>query len=183
MVVLLFVIAFSYLIFLNLDKQSSVPKQALSTEVQKEGPVYPVRLTIPSINVDAKVEGVGITEDGAMDVPNNTIDVGWYKLGSSPGEVGSAVIAGHLNGIKGEPGVFKNLDKLKPDDKIYVYNDKGLTATFVVRKSLTFDPGYADEVFSPKDSGIHLNLITCDGSWDEIKKSYSKRLVVFSDIL
>lgn len=189
--VLLSIISFSSLTFLILDKQSPVvnanspivPEQVLSSEVQKKSPALPVRLIIPSLNVDATVKGVGITEDGAMEVPNNTIDLGWYKLGSSPGEVGNAVIAGHFNGINGEPGVFKDLSKLKPGDKIYVVNDRALTTTFMVRESRTFKPGFADEVFSSKDTGIHLNLITCDGSWDEVKKSYTKRLVVFSDIL
>lgn len=57
----------------------------------------------------------------------------------------------------------------------------GTSTAFVVRESRLFDPGYADEVFSRND-GVYLNLITCDGVWDEAKNSYSKRLVVFADI-
>jgi hypothetical protein len=52
---------------------------------------------------------------------------------------------------------------------------------FVVRESRTYNPGYAEEVFSAND-GAHLNLVTCDGVWDGAKKSYSKRLVIFADI-
>ncbi len=57
-----------------------------------------------------------------------------------------------------------------------------MSATFVVVKKQIFDSGYADEVFSRND-GAYLNLITCDGLWDGVKKSYSKRLVVFSDVI
>ena len=119
----------------------------------------PVRLIIPSINVDTNVQRVGVTPEGEMGVPTNTYEAGWYELGPRPGQRGSAVIAGHLNGLSGEAGVFADLGKLKEGDKVYV----------------------EDEVFTRSDS-TYLNLITCDGLWDETKKSYGKRLVVFADI-
>lgn len=50
-------------------------------------------------------------------------------------------------------------------------------------ESRTYNPGHADEVFHQGDDGSHLNLITCDGVWDGVEKSYSKRLVIFADIV
>lgn len=79
------------------------------------------------------------------------------------------------------PGVFFNLYKLKIGDKVYVEDDKGVTVTFIVQGSRIYDSGYAEEVFN-SNSGTHLNLITCDGVWDGVKKSFTKRLVVFADI-
>lgn len=116
-----------------------------------------------------------------MEVPDNSVDVGWFKLGPLPGQRGSAVFAGHFDGKNGEIGVFTDLYKLKKGDTVYVTDDKGISTTFVVRESRTYDPGYAEEVFSQNDQA-HLNLVTCDGVWDGTKKSYSKRLVVFTDI-
>ncbi len=139
-----------------------------------------MRLKIPRINVDAAIEYVGVTPRGAMEVPNNTADVGWFKLGPRPGEKGSAVISGHFDGKNGEAGVFNNLHKLEKGDKLYIKDGKGTTTAFVVRESRTYDPGYAEEVFSLNDS-VHLNLVTCDGIWDKNKKNYTKRLVVFAD--
>lgn len=156
-------------------------KQVLAAGTQSAAQGFPVRLKIPSINVDAAVELVGVSSSGAMDVPKKTADVGWFNLGPRPGEKGSAVIAGHFNGIYGEDTVFTNLDKLKVGDKIFVEDDKGATISFVVRESRVYDPGYAEDVFSSND-GVYLNLITCDGIWDGAKKSFSKRLVVFADI-
>jgi LPXTG-site transpeptidase (sortase) family protein len=143
-------------------------------------PGIPVLLTIPVINVLAAAQQVGVTESGNMDVPGNTVDVAWFKLGPRPGEKGSAVIAGHLDGTNGEAGVFIDLYKLKKGDMVYVKDDTGTTITFVVRESRIYNPGYAEEVFSSND-GVHLNLITCDGAWNGSAKSYSKRLVVFAD--
>lgn len=157
-------------------------KQVLGIEAQKISQGFPVRLIIPAINVNASIQQLGVTQSGEMDVPNNTVDVGWFKLGSRPGEKGSAVIAGHLNGKNGEAGVFTNLYKLKQGDKLYIEDDKGVSITFVVRENRAYDSGYAEDVFSSSDSA-HLNLITCNGVWDKNKKSYTKRLVVFADIL
>ena len=147
----------------------------------KVSPNLPVRLIIPVIGVNAKIQYVGVTPEGTMAVPSNATDVGWFKLGPRPGEKGSAVIAGHLDKENGEAGVFINLYKLKKGDKLYTEDGRGTSITFVVQESRTYDPGYANDVFSGTGSA-HLNLITCDGVWDGTKKSYSKRLVVFADI-
>lgn len=116
-----------------------------------------------------------------MEVPSNIIDVGWFKLGSRPGEKSSAVISGHIDGNEGEAGVFNNLHKLQQGDALYIKDDKGAVITFVVRESRIYNPGFAEEVFSTNDNA-HLNLITCDGVWDSDKKSYTKRLVVFASV-
>jgi LPXTG-site transpeptidase (sortase) family protein len=133
------------------------------------------------INVNAGIQRVGLTPKREMEVPTNTTDVGWFMLGPRPGEVGSAVIAGHFDGANNKVGVFTDLYKLKVGDKLSVVDDKGTTVTFVVRESRIYSPGLADDVFSSSDSA-HLNLITCDGVWDRSKKSYDQRLVVFADI-
>lgn len=154
----------------------------VKTKTQKERQGLPMRLTIPSININASIQNEGVTPQGAMGVPNNIVDVGWFDLGPRPGEVGSAVIAGHFDGENGEAGVFANLSKLKAGDKLYIQDSNGKTTIFVVQKSSTYNPGYAENVFS-SNNGAHLNLITCDGIWDITKKSYTKRLVVFADII
>lgn len=162
------------------EKSVSQSSALQSRVLGKVSPGVPVRLTIPAINVNAAIEEVGVTQSGDMEVPSNTVDVGWFKLGYRPGEKGSAVIAGHFDGKNGEPAVFTDLYKLKEGDKLYIEDDTGATTSFVVRESRTYKPGYAEEIFSVNDRA-HLNLITCDGVWDGVKKSYSKRLVVFAD--
>lgn len=155
----------------------SVPQKKVLSKVSSG---LPVRLFIPAINVNAEIQHVGVTSAGEMEVPKNTVDVGWFKLGSRPGEKGSAVISGHFDGKDGKAGVFNNLHKLKKGDKLYIKDDKETVTIFIVRESRIYEPGYAEEVFSLNDSA-HLNLITCDGVWDGAKKNYSKRLVVFAD--
>lgn len=142
----------------------------------------PVNLQISGINVDAPIENVGLTSDGAVGIPSNPNNAAWYNLGPRPGDVGSAVITGHVNWYYGATGVFADLHKLQPGDRISVLDDKGATVTFVVRESRSYDAAaQADDVFFSTDGKAHLNLITCEGVWDSKAKQYTQRLVVFAD--
>jgi len=143
----------------------------------------PVRLIIPKIGVDAVVESLGITSDGAMDVPKVPNNVAWFNLGPKPGENGSAVIAGHYGFWKnGEGSVFDDLNKLRKGDEIFIEDEKGTIIAFVVRELKRYNQD-ADvpEAFNLNDGKSHLNLITCEGVWDKDKKTYSDRLIIFAD--
>lgn len=140
----------------------------------------PVKLIIPKIHVDANVLYMGLTQTGDMDVPADLVNVGWYKYGPHPGDVGSAVIAGHLEGYK-DLGVFIDLIKLQKGDNLTILDDRGVTTTFVVRESKSYpQKDRPSEIFHSED-GAHLNLITCTGIWNNTTKRYSERLVVFAD--
>lgn len=142
----------------------------------------PIRLKIPSLNVDASIEYVGLTPEGAMDVPEGPANVAWFNLGPRPGETGSAVVAGHEGWKNGIPAVFDNLNKLRKGDKIYVEDEKGTTTIFVVREYRTYGENYnASDVFYSDGGTSRLNLVTCEGVWNKSRKSYSNRYVVFTD--
>ena len=141
----------------------------------------PVHLQIPSIGVDSFIEDAYITPDGNMEVPSGTVDVAWFALGPHPGQVGSAVIGGHFGIENGTPFVFYNLSKLKVGDNIYTIDDKGNTTKFVVNSTALFAANAdATTVFTSNDGLAHLNLITCEGIWNEISGEYPQRTVVFT---
>jgi len=143
----------------------------------------PVRLKIPAIHVDANIERLGLTSDGAMDVTKGPDNVAWYKLGPRPGAIGNAVIAGHFGWSKGVPAVFDNISKLQPGDKLMVENEGGVTATFVVRELRKYnETADAGAVFNTSDGKAHLNLITCAGVWNKAIGRFPERLVVFADL-
>jgi LPXTG-site transpeptidase (sortase) family protein len=149
---------------------------------EQASPGLPIRLKIPKISVDVALEYVGLTREGAMDIPKNQDAVAWFKLGWRPGENGSAVIAGHYGWKNGKGSAFDDLYKLRKGDKLYVEDDKGEIISFVVSKNRRYDPkADSSGVFSSNDGNSHLNLVTCEGDWDAVSKSYSQRLVVFAD--
>jgi len=116
-----------------------------------------------------------------MESPKEPGDTAWFKLGASPGEKGSSVIAGH-RGWKTGPAVFDDLDKIQLEDNVYVEDEKGNTLVFVVREMRVYGANeIVPEVWN-KDDTAHLNLITCSGDWNESTKTSDKRLVVFTDL-
>ncbi|MDO8499582.1 MAG: sortase [bacterium] len=144
----------------------------------------PIRLKIPAISVDSAIEDALITKEGRMDVPEGSVNVAWFALGPHPGEKGSAVVGGHFGIKDGVPFVFYNLDKLKVGDKVYVVDDNGNTLAFIVRSFQSFDRNAdATTVFTSTDGLAHLNLITCEGIWNQINGTYPERLVVFTDAI
>ena len=142
----------------------------------------PNRIQIASIQVDAAIESVAIAPDGSMDVPKSIFNTAWYELGPRPGEVGSAVIDGHVDGPDGGPAVFADLKNLQQGDKISVIDDQGNAIVFQVRElRILNSDADATEIFTSSDGLAHLNLITCIGVWDKQAQSYTQRLIVFAD--
>jgi LPXTG-site transpeptidase (sortase) family protein len=154
-----------------------------SNQTSQASSRVPIRLKIPKIHVDAAIESVGLTPQGAMGAPKGPTDTDWFDLGALPGENGTAVIDGHFGWKDGIPAVFDNLSTLQKGDKIYVEDEKGATTTFVVREVRTYGQNEnPSDVFVSSDGKAHLNLITCEGVWNSSQKSYSDRLVVFADM-
>lgn len=154
------------------------------TLLKQEESIYgsPVNLKIPSINLDSAVESVSIISNGEMDVPKKIENVAWFNLGPLPGEVGSAVIAGHYGWKNNKASAFDNLHKLSKGDTLYVEDNNGKVSSFVVRDTKRYYPDSdTKEIFLSNDGKSHLNLITCEGVWNKAEKSYSSRLVVFTD--
>lgn len=143
----------------------------------------PLRLQIPKLSIDAKVQQVGKTASGAMGTPNNFTDVAWYKLGTPPGQVGSAVIDGHVDNGLSLAGVFKHLDQVSAGDSIYVVTQSGAKLHFIVEETDSYP--IADvplaKVFARNDAA-RLALITCSGAWVPGKKTYDQRLVVYAKL-
>lgn len=141
----------------------------------------PTRLRIPAIGVDASVESVGLTADGAMDVPKNYANVAWYNLGPKPGAAGNSVIAGHVDSKTG-PAVFWDLRKLRPGDEVFVLGADGIERRFVVTAMQVYkrDAAPLEKIFGAAP-GTHLNLITCAGVFDRTRKEYDSNLIVYTD--
>ena len=152
------------------------------TTIKKELKKWlPIRLTIPKINVDAMIQSMGLTPNGAMDVPVGPADVSWFRLGTIPGYTGSAVIAWHYGIWKnGDISVFHNLHTLRKGDTISIEDAQGEIITFVVTKLRIYDADAdTSSVFRSNDGKSHLNIITC--VWDKKSNTYPQRLVVFTE--
>ncbi len=149
-------------------------------------PTSPYRLIIPSIGVDTAVEMVGVLHDGNLAAPslNPWDDVGWYAAGPRPGEVGSAVIDGHLDRPGGSPAVFWNLRDIHVGDSVMITDTVGGTVRFRVTRIALYHPLQAPvhEIFGDK-RGSYLNLVTCAGDWIASQHQTAFRLVVYTTLV
>jgi sortase (surface protein transpeptidase) len=143
----------------------------------------PSELRIPKLNLNAEFEApLGLNEDRTIEVPETYTKVGWYENGATPGEVGPAVILGHVDSYEG-PAVFWPLGKLEEGDEIEVEREDGTTAIFVVEYSKRFDQDEfpTELVYGPTEQPT-LRLVTCSGTFDKAAQKYSHNLVVFATL-
>jgi LPXTG-site transpeptidase (sortase) family protein len=140
----------------------------------------PARVTIPAIGVDSDLAQIGVDAAGALVPPADFQQAGWFAAGPAPGEVGPAVLAGHVDDSTG-PAVFFRLDELTAGDQVVVTRSDGQAVAFTVTRVAAYpkdDFGTA-EVYGPT-TDPELRLITCGGTFDRSRRSYTDNVVVYA---
>ncbi|WP_433387243.1 class F sortase [Micromonospora sp. KLBMP9576] len=145
----------------------------------------PTTITISRIGVDAAIMPLGTNPDGTVQVPplERAQLAGWYEPGPSPGEVGNAVIVGHVDSAEIGPAVFFSLGALQPGDKVTVTRADGRRVTFTVElvKAYPKTEFPTEQVYGPDDRP-GLRVVTCGGIFDEATGSYPDNVVVFASM-
>ena len=161
---------------------------AVPVPVPSAGPValtksVPTRLRVPTLEIDSDLVALGLQTDGSLEVPTGAFPAGWYTGAPTPGELGPAILAGHVD-WKGSPGVFYNLRNLEPGAEILVDRTDGSTATFRVTSREQFDKdAFPSELVYGDLDHAGLRLITCGGSFDRSARSYEDNIVVFANLV
>jgi Sortase domain len=142
----------------------------------------PVRLRIPAIGVDSSLGRLGLNSDGSIEVPADFNQAGWYDKGPAPGEVGPAVVLGHLDSFTG-PAVFARLASLKAGAEVLIIRQDGTQLRFVVERVASFstDAFPTDQVYGVT-AGPALRLITCGGNFNVGRGRYSANVVAFATL-
>ena len=140
----------------------------------------PVRLRIPALKVDAKIEKLGLQRDGTIAVPATTDIAGWYEYGPRPGQPGPAVILGHVDSTAG-PGIFIDLYRARPGTVVRVDRADGSWATFKITQVAKVPKVQfpTDLVYAPTLDPT-LRLVTCGGSFDRSRRSYRDNVIAFA---
>ncbi|MFC9351507.1 class F sortase [Arthrobacter sp. NPDC057013] len=166
--------------------QTAAPSSSPTSAPQKVLPASdPVSVSVPSAGIDSELLSLGLKADGSVEVPPDGpgAPAGWYNGSPTPGELGPAVLLGHVNATGGGPGVFANLRELKTGDLIRVARQDGTTSVF------TFDhaDAYSKDAFPTQTvygntEGPELRLITCDG-YDPATGLFDDNYVVFAKLV
>ncbi|MFF1351125.1 class F sortase [Streptomyces sp. NPDC058322] len=144
----------------------------------------PERLRIADIGVNAPFTELSIGATGQLDAPppNDNNLVGWFKDGATPGERGSAIVAGHVDTMTG-PAVFLQLQYLKPGAKVDITRADGSVATFKVDSVEQFSKAkFPDDRVYADTNSAQLRLITCGGAYNKTAKDYEDNVVVFAHL-
>ena len=145
--------------------------------------VIGTHVSIPAIGVSSDIELLTLDSTGALLPPVDFNRAGWYSGGVIPGQVGPAIIAGHIDSITA-PAVFANLHKMTPKMKIFVSLSDGTVLTFAADRSQV-----APKTQFPSSSVYgtvptpQLRVITCDGTFNRATGHYDDNLVVFATLV
>lgn len=146
----------------------------------------PTQIRVAAIGVRSQLTKVGLNPDGTLEVPQPGPDydkAAWFRGSPAPGEVGPAVIEGHVDGPIDGPSVFYRLGELQPDDTVMVTSRDGEVTRFKV---------YAVRLYPKSDfptlevygntEGPELRLITCGGRFDPDRTAggYTSNVVVYA---
>ncbi|WP_167756824.1 sortase domain-containing protein [Leifsonia flava] len=140
----------------------------------------PVAVRIPSLGISSSLEHLSVEPSGALGAPVDYNRAGWYVDGPVPGEIGPAIIAGHVDSVTGI-AVFSRLAELKLGDEVVVDTEAGQSLSFTV----TGRAQSAKAAFPTSDvySNVprpELRLITCAGVFDRSVGHYTDNLIVFA---
>ncbi|MBE8518075.1 class F sortase [Amycolatopsis sp. H6(2020)] len=141
----------------------------------------PASLTIPAIGVRAgEIEDLGLTPDGALEVPGDATTIGWFTGAPSPGETGPAVLAAHVD-YKHVPGAFSRLKELRPGEQARVGRADGRIAVFTVYRVDRYSKATfpTDQVYGDTPDP-ELRLITCGGAFDRSSGNYLDNVVAYA---
>jgi hypothetical protein len=165
----------------TVPKAPAQPDEVFHSDRSYATVAEPVRLRIPALKVDSKVEKLGLQRDGTIAVPGRTDVAGWYEYGPRPGEPGPSVILGHVDSTAG-PGIFIDLYRIKPGALVRIDRADGSAVTFkITRGQRVPKVQFPTDLVYAATLDPTLRLVTCGGSFDPARRSYRDNVIAFAE--
>lgn len=146
------------------------------------GPVpEPTALRVPRVSLDARLQDVGVKDDGTVEIPDGAGQAGWYRYGPAPGaSAGSAVLIGHVDHRTGDLGAFAKLYEVRKGDDATVAREDAPPVRYKVTALEVIDKDrLPDEVFRRHGRPV-LTLVTCAPPYDRERGGYQRNLLVYA---
>ena len=154
-----------------------------SYSVPANNPKY---IAVPAIGItNTPVLKLGLLKGGAIATPDNIFETGWYDGSSLPGQAGAMFIYGHVSSWTAD-GIFYNLHKLVPGDKVIITTGNNTIYTYqvVVSRVYPYTSVPMNTVLSPiSPTTPGLNLMTCTGKVIPGTSEFNERLAVFTKLI
>ena len=154
---------------------SSAPRQEqqAAPATQPQPAPQENRLIIPSIGVNSVITSVGLTADGAVDVP--ATNVGMWAGSPAPGAHGATFLDGH------SPGILSALNQVGVGQTFQViYGGQTYTYRVAHTETIPLDSVNMRRALAVYGNGDGLNIMTCAGQFVPSSNTYDHRLIVYA---
>lgn len=158
----------------------SPPANGLSIAVDRS--FEPTTLRVPAIGVSAPVVATQVGAGGALGIPEDPRQVGWWSGGAAPGApYGTTLLAGHVDSATQGLGSLVDLSRAPIGATVTVAGAGGASQAYrvVARRSYPKATLPTRELFR-QDVPARLLLITCGGRFDRATGHYERNVVVFA---
>lgn len=141
----------------------------------------PVRLHIPAIGVDAPVLPTGVAAGGALAIPPDPANVGWWADGGFPGEPdGAVILVGHIDSAASGPGALYRLQDARPGDDVTVAaGERSFRYRIVALRAYAKSSLPVAAVFGQQVSA-RLVIVSCGGPFDASTGHYLDNIVAYA---
>lgn len=142
----------------------------------------PTTLRVPALGVVAPVVPTAVDGRGALGIPDDPRQVGWWSGGAAPGSpYGTTLLAGHVDSASRGLGSLVDLSRAPIGALVTVTGPDGAGQAYrvVARRSYPKATLPTRELFR-QDVPARLLLITCGGQFDRSTGHYERNVVVFA---
>lgn len=146
----------------------------------------PTFLDVPAIGVHHSLLRLGQNPDGTLQVPplSDVADAGWDRYSPAPGQLGPAVILGHIDAATQGKGVFYELGALRRGDTVSVTRADHTVAVFRIDGVQEYTKGaFPTLTVYGNTPDAQLRLITCGGPFDSQTHHYLDNIVAFASLV
>ena len=175
--------------------QSPKPPSVQATDGPVPGQAIPVRpatpmaqtpkdpaprfLIVAGTTINMPIVEVGVSPDGAMEIPEPFNEAGWYRFGPAPGAAtGTAVVAAHVD-TTSDTAPFSQLKSLAPGTLVTVQREGAAPVTFrVTGVELMSKDAFDGAAVFRRDGPPELKLVTCGGRWLDEQQDYGDNVIV-----
>lgn len=161
---------------------SASPSGSASATPSAPPVALPSAVAIPAIGVKSPLQPLGQNKDGSIAVPagKGLDQAAWYTGSPRPGQVGPAVLEGHVD-TKNGPSVFFKLAALKSGETVQVTSQDGKTRTFTVSRVERYAKiDFPTLAVYGNTKAPELRLITCGGVFNRQTGHHLDNTVVYA---
>ena len=139
----------------------------------------PIRVKVEGTGIELEVIPVGQEPNGAMTLPDNHYQAGWYRFGPAPGSSrGAAVLAAHVDS-RTEQLPIADLDEVPAGTPVTVTRSDGSVLRYTTENVRNIPKAdLTDFDLFNRDGAPRLELVTCGGKWLDAVGDYEDNVVL-----